>query len=49
MLSAATSGRISACVLAVCLQAHKAPLAAMAWSHDGAFLATASTTGTVIR
>jgi WD40 repeat protein len=32
-----------------CVQAHKAPLAAMAWSHDGTFLATASTTGTVIR
>uniref|UniRef100_A0A383W1Z6 Anaphase-promoting complex subunit 4 WD40 domain-containing protein n=1 Tax=Tetradesmus obliquus TaxID=3088 RepID=A0A383W1Z6_TETOB len=31
------------------VQAHKAPLAAMAWSHDGAFLATASSTGTVIR
>jgi hypothetical protein len=31
------------------VQAHKSPLAAAAWSHDGAFLATASTTGTVIR
>ncbi|KAF8066255.1 ATG18B [Scenedesmus sp. PABB004] len=31
------------------LHAHKAPLAAMAWSADGALLATASTTGTVIR
>lgn len=31
------------------VQAHKTPLAAMAWSHNGAYLATASTTGTVIR
>lgn len=31
------------------IQAHKSPLAALAWSHNGAYLATASTTGTVIR
>jgi autophagy-related protein 18 len=35
---------------AVCeISAHKAPLAAVAWSGDGALLATASTTGTVVR
>ncbi|GBF88547.1 autophagy 18 related protein [Raphidocelis subcapitata] len=35
---------------AVCeISAHKAPLAALAWSRDGALLATASTTGTVVR
>jgi hypothetical protein len=31
------------------IPAHKAPLAAVAWSADGALLATASTTGTVVR
>lgn len=31
------------------INAHKTPLAAMAWSHDGSLLATASSTGTVIR
>lgn len=31
------------------IQAHKTPLVALAWSHNGAYLATASTTGTVIR
>jgi len=31
------------------IPAHKAPLAALAWSHDGGYLATASSTGTVIR
>ncbi|KAI8477507.1 MAG: WD40-repeat-containing domain protein [Monoraphidium minutum] len=31
------------------IPAHKAPLAAMAWSSDGALLATASSTGTVVR
>ena len=29
--------------------AHKSPLAAMAWNHNGTYLATASSTGTVIR
>ena len=31
------------------VSAHKAPLAAMAWSADGGLLATASATGTVVR
>lgn len=31
------------------VMAHKAPLAAMAWNHNGTYLATCSTTGTVIR
>lgn len=31
------------------ISAHKAPLAAITWSQDGALLATASSTGTVVR
>lgn len=54
--SSATAGSLQVYDLAedggnaICeIAAHKAPLAAITWSQDGALLATASTTGTVVR